>query len=88
MFAWNEEILCSLQWLSQLNPINKNVSINGRLQKKKKKCYKCYIVRGQNITFYKVVFKIHFKPFWVILQKKILGEKWGVPPYLAIFHQF
>ncbi len=32
---------------------------------------------GQNFKFYKVVFKNHFKPFWVILQKKILGEKWG-----------
>ena len=24
---------------------------------------------GQNVIFYKVVFKIHFKPFWVILEK-------------------
>ena len=40
---------------------------------------------GQNVTFYKVVFKIHFKPFWVILQKKILGEKWGGTPIFSHF---
>ena len=42
----------------------------------------------QNVTFYKVVFKIHFKPFWVILEKKILGEKWGGTPILSHFYQF
>ena len=43
---------------------------------------------GQNVTFYKVVFKIHFKPFCVILEKKKYVKHGGVPPYLAIFHQF
>ena len=40
---------------------------------------------GQNVTLTKVVFKIHFKPFWVILEKKILGEKWGGTPILSHF---
>ena len=32
---------------------------------------------GQNVTFFKVVFKIYFKPFWVILVKKNWVKKWG-----------
>ena len=32
---------------------------------------------GQNVTFNKVGFKIHFEPFRVILEQKILTEKWG-----------
>ena len=40
---------------------------------------------GQNVTFFKVVFKIYFKPFWVILEKKNLGEKWGGTPILSHF---
>ena len=44
--------------------------------------------RRQNVTIFKVVFKIHFRPFWVILVKKISGEKKGGVPYLAIFWQF
>ena len=39
----------------------------------------------QNVTFLKVVFKIHFWPFWVILVKKILGEKSGAGPILSHF---
>ena len=39
----------------------------------------------KNVTLTKVVFKIHFKPFWVILEKKILGEKWGGTPILSHF---
>ena len=31
----------------------------------------------KNFILFKVVFKIHFRPFWVILVKKILGEKKG-----------
>ena len=33
--------------------------------------------RRPNVTFFKVVFKIHFRPFWVILVKKNSGEKKG-----------
>ena len=40
---------------------------------------------GQNVTLTKVVFKIHFKPFRVILETKILGEKWGATPILSHF---
>ena len=39
---------------------------------------------GQNVTFYKVVFKIHFKPFWVILEKKIWVKNGGVPQYFSL----
>ena len=41
--------------------------------------------RRQNATFLKIVFKIHFRPFWVIFVKKISGEKMGGVPYLVIF---
>ena len=37
----------------------------------------------QNVTFFKVVLKIHFKPFWVIYGKTNLGENWGMSHYLA-----
>ena len=37
----------------------------------------------KNFTVLKVMFKILFRPFWVILVKKNLGEK-----YLVIFRQF
>ena len=68
---------------------------------------------GQNVTLYKVVFKIHDLDFsletsllWIykqnwgyhlksisshsesFWQKKIWVKNGGVPPYLAIFHQF
>ena len=39
----------------------------------------------QNVTLLKVVFKINFRPFWVILVKKFSGEKKGGVSYLAIF---
>ena len=38
---------------------------------------------GQNVTFFKVVLKINFKPFWVIYGKTKLGENWGMSQYLA-----
>ena len=44
--------------------------------------------RWQNVTISKVVFKIHFRPFWVILVKQIFGWKWGGTQYLANFRQF
>ena len=47
-----------------------------------------YIDKGslqKNVTLSKVVFKIHFKPFSVILAKKIVGGKWGGTPKLGNF---
>ena len=37
--------------------------------------------RRQNVINKQVVFKIHFKPFWVILEKKIWVKNGGVPQY-------
>ena len=45
-------------------------------------------VLPKNVKIFKVVFKIHFRPFWVILVKKNFGWKWGGSQYLANFRQF
>ena len=39
----------------------------------------------QNVKIFKVVFKIHLRPFWVILVKKNFGWKWGGVPILSHF---
>ena len=58
-------------------------------KKKEKKSMEFSIPGGgsdrQNSILFKVVFKIHFRPFWVILVKKILGEKKGGGPILSHF---
>ena len=52
---------------------------------KKKEISMLAIFGQQNVTFFKVVFKIHFRPFWVILVKKFSGEKMGGGPILSHF---
>ena len=52
----------------------------------RKKCNKCYMW-VKMLHFLKLCLKSissHSESFW----KKKLGEKWGVPQYLAIFHRF
>ena len=42
----------------------------------------------QNVIFLKVVFKIHFKLFWVIEPHLFLGENWVSTPILSCFQEF
>ena len=73
-----------IKWISERMAYQSNYLRELGTPSKKKKCDKCYI-RGvgsgrQNVTFLQVVFKIHFKPFWVILEKKNFGWKMGGYP--------